>query len=390
MSENSQVFKFSLPGDTALTVVGTAHVSKESVVLVEEVIREQQPDIIAVELDSRRLETLLDPDKWKNTDLYKVIKDGNAHLLFIQLLLQSFQKKISDELGVKPGAEMLRAVELSKELGVELICIDREIRTTLKRAWASASAWSLVKVSFAMLGSLFETSSTVSKDEIEKLKEHDALSAALLEFSELLPDVKESLIDERDRYMAEKLRGLPNGKKIVAVVGAGHVPGMTIELTRTNDLNKLDEIPAKRGFFKFSGWIFPAVILILIVAGAFFGGASTSTEMVVSWILITGTFSALGALLSLAHPLSILAAFISAPLTTLHPLLAAGWFSGLSEVALNRPRVSDLERVGEDLGSLRGWWRNRVSRILLVVLFTNLGASVGAIVATTQLLRSVF
>jgi pheromone shutdown-related protein TraB len=387
MSENTQdLHTIELEGKT-ITLVGTAHVSAESVALVDKTIRERMPDVVAIELDERRLEVLKDPERWKKTDIYKSIKDGNSYILLTQLLLQSFQKKISSEIGVKPGAEMMAAYSVAKALELKSICIDRDIRTTLKRAWARASWWSITKVFFALIASIFDTKK-VSSEEIEKLKEKDVLSAALEEFSELLPDVKTSLIDERDSYMAQKLLDAP-GKNILAIVGAGHVPGMLRELYKSNSIEELDKIPEKTGLSKFSGWIFPSIIISLVVVGFFVGGKDTSTQMVLSWVLFTGGFAALGAIISLAHPISILVAFIMAPLTTLHPLLAAGWFSGMSEAYFRKPRIEDLESVSDDLNSFSGWWKNRVSRVLLVVMFSNLGAALGSVVGATSIVRSI-
>lgn len=374
-------------GVKKVLLVGTAHVSEESVSLVEQVIREVRPDAVAIELDIKRFEALSDPDRWKQTDLYKVIKDGNSYLLFTQLLLQSFQKKISQDLGVKPGAEMLAGANAAKEIGSQIICIDRDIRLTLKRAWLRASWWSVIKVFFALAASIFDPKK-VESDDIERLKEQDVLSAALEEFSTILPDVKTSLIDERDSYMAEKIRQTP-GEVIVAIVGAGHVPGITREVNRPHDLIQLEALPPKTIKSKLLSWSFPAIIFTMVVIGFFMGGGSTSQEMVESWIFITGTFAAIGALIPLGHPLSIATAFVTAPLTTLHPLLAAGWFSGLVEAMIKKPRVADLESISEDLNSIRGWFKNRVSRVLLVVMFTNLGAALGAVVGTMKLVKQL-
>jgi len=385
-ASSKDIHTLELAGKT-ITLIGTAHVSAESVTLVDRTIRERLPDLVAIELDDRRLEALKDPERWKKTDIYKSIKDGNSYVLLTQLLLQSFQKKISSELGVKPGAEMMAAYSVANSRWRRYLCIDRDIRTTLKRAWARASWWSVTKVFFALISSLFDTKS-VSADEIERLKEKDVLSAALEEFSELLPDVKTSLIDERDSYMAQKLLDA-SGNNILAIVGAGHIPGMLRELHKKNNIAELEKVPEKSGLLKLAGWIFPSVMVALVVLGFFVGGKDTSTQMVVSWILFTGGFAALGAIISLAHPLSILAAFVTAPLTTLHPLLAAGWFSGMSEAYLRRPRVEDLETVSEDLNTISGWWKNRVSRVLLVVMLSNLGAALGSILGATSIVRSI-
>jgi pheromone shutdown-related protein TraB len=374
-------------GDRTLTLVGTAHVSAESVVLVERMITDLVPDVIAIELDERRLAALQDPERWKKTDLYKLIRDGNIYVLFVQLLLQSFQKKISKDLGVKPGAEMMAAYELSQKLSIPALCIDRDIRITLKRAWARASWWSVIKVFVGLLGSLFDPQS-VEADEIERLKQEDVLSAALNEFSELLPDVKTSLIDERDAYMAQKLLE-SSGSHILAVVGAGHVPGMLKQLQRTNSIAELDSIPPKTAFSRYSGWLFPAIICVLIVLGFVYGGKETSTEMVFNWILFTGGGAGIGAALCLAHPISIVTAILAAPLTTLHPMIGVGWCCGLTESYFRKPRVEDLERVSDDLQEWSGWWRNRVGRVLLVVTFSSIGAILGTWFGATSIVRSL-
>jgi len=241
-ASSKDIHTLELAGKT-ITLIGTAHVSAESVTLVDRTIRERLPDLVAIELDDRRLEALKDPERWKKTDIYKSIKDGNSYVLLTQLLLQSFQKKISSELGVKPGAEMMAAYSVANSLGLRYLCIDRDIRITLKRAWARASWWSVTKVFFALISSLFDTKS-VSADEIERLKEKDVLSAALEEFSELLPDVKTSLIDERDSYMAQKLLDA-SGNNILAIVGAGHIPGMLRELHKKNNIAELEKVPEK-------------------------------------------------------------------------------------------------------------------------------------------------
>ncbi len=376
-----------LLGSKKVTLIGTAHISHESVALVERVIEERRPDVVAIELDSRRLHALQDPERWKQTDLYRVIRDGNSYVLLTQLILQSFQKRISKELGIQPGAEMLTAVVMAQATGARLECIDRDIRLTLKRAWARAGWWSLIKVFFALLLSFFDKNS-VDAEEIERLKKSDVLTAALEEFSALLPDVKTSLIDERDAYMAQKLRDV-SGQHIVAVVGAGHVPGMLRAIEREHDLSLLEAIPPKSPWGKRIAWAFPVIIVALIAVIARSGGKDATQELVIAWILLTGGLASLGALISFAHPLSIITAFLVAPLATLHPMLRAGWFAGLVEAYLKRPRVLDLENVGEDLVSLRGWWRNRVSHVLLVVALTNIGAAVGRIIGAIKIVRAV-
>ena len=359
-------------------LIGTAHISLKSAELAEETIREIRPDTVCVELDEERKASLLDPDRWKNTDLFKIIKEGKSYLLMAQLALAGFQKKLGNKLEVKPGEEMVRSIKAGAECGAEIICADRNVRITLKRAWASASLWTFFKIFFSFLGSLF-SNEEMSEDEIEKLKESDALQAMVDEFSDFLPGVKKSLLDERDLYLAQHIRNAP-GKKIVAVVGAAHAPGIKAHFEDSIDIEELDQIPPPKKSLKFISWGLPILILGMITYGFMTAGAETSGEMIKIWILVNGVLAALGTLIALGHPLTVITAFIAAPITSLNPTIAAGWVCGLVECFLRKPRVQDLETIGDDVSSLKGLWRNRVSKVLLVVVFANLGSSLGTFI----------
>jgi len=359
-------------------IVGTAHVSKDSADLVEKTIRERKPDTVALELCDSRYETLSNPERWKETDIYTVIKSGRAYVLMAQFALATFQKKLADEFDIRPGEEMHRAMQVSHETDSEISLVDREVRTTLKRAWAGAGFWTLLKVMFSMFASMFEKQE-ISQEQIEKLKTGGELAAAIDEFSGSLPGVKVALIDERDQYLAAKIHASP-GDTVVAVVGAAHVPGIKKVFGTDIDIAKLDEIPPPRKIFKIIGWGVPLLLLALIVTGFIVAGRETSEQMVLAWVLANGIAAALGTIIALAHPLTILTAFFAAPITSLNPTIAAGWVCGLTEAYLRKPRVIDLERVADDLTTVRGIWSNRVIKVLLVVVLANLGSSIGTFI----------
>jgi pheromone shutdown-related protein TraB len=359
-------------------IIGTAHVSKDSAELVERTIRDRDPDTVAVELCESRFESLSNPERWKETDIYTVIKSGRAYVLMAQLALSTFQKRLADEFGVRPGEEMHRAIKVSEETGAELSLVDREIRTTLKRAWATAGFWNLMKVLYQTILSTFNAQD-ISQEEIEKMKTGDELAVVLDEFSGSLPGVKVALIDERDQYLAQKILNSP-GDTVVAVVGAAHVPGIKRAFGAAIDLDVLDELPPPKKIFKLIGWGIPLLVIGLIVAGFITSGRETTEQMVMAWVLANGICAAIGTTLALAHPLTIITAFFAAPVTSLNPTIAAGWVCGLVEAWLRKPRVMDLERISDDLGSVRGIWKNRVVKVLLVVVLANLGSSIGTFI----------
>lgn len=376
IQENVDLFEFD---DKKVYLVGTAHVSSASADLVEEMIRKYRPDTVCIELCEPRFQSIQNPHRWQEMDLIQVIRNGKAYVLMSQLILASFQKKIAKKFGIEPGAEMYRAIKIADEISAKLEVIDREIRTTLKRAWASAGLWSLIKMTFSLIASMF-VSKDISEEEIERLKQGDQLAAILAEFSAYLPGVKTTLIDERDLYMSAKIRVCP-GQTILAVVGAGHVPGMKNVFDQKIDLAALEQIPPGRKSIQYISWSIPALFVALLAYGFFHSGAETTYNMAKAWVLATGALAALGTMLALAHPLTIISAFIAAPITTLNPTIAAGWVCALVEAYLRKPRVKDLENIAEDLSTFRGLWTNRACRILLIMAFANLGAMAGTFLA---------
>jgi pheromone shutdown-related protein TraB len=362
-----------------IILVGTAHVSKESARLVQSVIEEQKPDTVCVELCQSRFQAIQQKDRWQDTDIVKVIKEKKSFLLLSNLLLASFQKRIAKQFDVKPGEEMIAAINSAESTGAQIHLADREIRTTLSRTWRVMGFWSKIKLIFQLTLSLGQLDE-IKEEDIEKMKQQDVLETLLAEVGKSLPALKSILIDERDQYLAEKIRTAP-GNKIVAVVGAGHIPGIQQYWNSDIDTRALEQLPPKGKSVGILKWSIPVAIIALFIAGFFYGGKKAGTDMIAWWILANGILAGVGAIIALAHPATIISSIVAAPLTSLNPMIAAGWVSGLVEAFSRKPKVKDLERLPEDILSVRGFWKNNVTRILLVVVFTNLGSSLGTFIA---------
>ena len=374
MPYSGNVHEILLDGKKIL-LIGTAHVSQSSVDEVNTVINQVKPDTVCIELCSSRYQAMLEKDQWKNMDIFKVIREGKSFLLFANLIMTAFQKRLGLRLGVKPGSEMFEAANVAKKLNSELVLADRDVKITLQRTWRGMRFFGKMKVLVQLIASMF-VREEISKEEIEKLKESDALSEAMQMLSEQSPEMKRILIDERDQYMAEKIRQ-SMGKLVVAVVGAGHVKGLTAELENKHNLAELESVPPTGKAVAWLKWGIPALIIALIVYGFFTVDTDVSIEMIQRWVLINGTLSALGTAAAFGHPITIAVAFIAAPFTSLNPTIAAGWVAGLVEALLRKPQVRDFENLTDDITHLKGFWQNNITRILLVVIFANLGSAIG-------------
>jgi len=384
MTNNDNIHRLTFE-DKEITLIGTAHVSRESADLVVKIIEEEKSDTVCVELCESRYKAIKQKNRWQNTDLIKVIKEKKSFLLLSNLLLTSFQKKIGQKLGIKPGEEMIRAMDSADSVGAHIHLADRDIRITLSRTWRLMGLWTKMKLLAQLVTSMGEVDS-IKEEDIEKMKDKDVLETLLSEIGKTLPELRRILIDERDMYLTEKIRSAP-GKRIVAVVGAGHVPGIKRGWNEEIDLNALDELPPKGKLFSFLKWGIPALVVGLIVLGFFYAGASAGTHMIKWWVLANAVFAGLGAAIALAHPLTILSAIVASPITSLNPMIAAGWVAGLVETFIGKPKVKDFENLPADILSLKGFWKNKITRILLIVVFTNLGSSLGAFVAIPLMAR---
>ncbi|MBN1829631.1 MAG: TraB/GumN family protein [Deltaproteobacteria bacterium] len=382
--EQGTIHKVTI-GGKEIILVGTAHVSAESADLVERVIAEERPDTVCVELCPARYDALMQKTAWQETDIVKIIREKRTSLLLSQLLMASIQKKLADRFNINPGEEMIRAVKKAEEVGAAVVMADRNIRTTLLRAWRSMGFISKVRLLVEGLLSII-LPEEITEEDIEKLKERDVLEAALETVGQKMPVVKTILIDERDKYLASRIFEA-HGARIVAVVGAGHLPGILKCIGSEIDISSLETIPSKSLAGKFAAWSIVAVVIAIVIGGFFRSGGQTTFRMIELWIAVNGILAGLGAMAVLAHPLTILSSIIAAPITSLNPMVAAGWVAGLTEASLRRPRVKDFTALREDIATVRGFWKNKITRILLVVVFVNVGSALGTFVAIPLMMR---
>ena len=390
MSNTQKVL--TLNGRT-ITLIGTAHISQDSINEVTEAIKTQKPDCVAIELDQKRCDSIKNPDSWRQLDIVKVLKRGEGFLLLANLVLASFQKRMGQNVGVRPGDEMVAAMKVAEELNIPTTMVDRPIQTTLRRAWAKNSLWGKCKLLSAMISSAF-TSEKISSEEIEELKNNSEMDSMMKELSDYMPTVKEVLIDERDKYLASHIWE-SEGSNIIAILGAGHLPGVQAYLEKiaagqeSTDTTEIANIPSKTLGAKIKGWIIPAIIVILIGMGFYFGGRNKGTELVLSWVLWNGALSAIGSIIAAAHPLTILVSFIGAPITSLCPFVGVGFLTGITQAFICKPKVKDIEDLSTDAGSLKGFYKNRVLKVLLVFILSSLGSSIGTFVSGADIISKL-
>lgn len=372
--------------DKEIILIATAHVSKESALLVKQVIAEEKPDSVCIELDEGRYQNIQNPKAWENTDIVKVIKSNRVGFLLVNLALSAYQKKIARQMGNQVGGEMIQGIESAKEIGASLVMADRDIQTTFLRIWRKLTLFEKAKLIVSLVFS-FDEDKEVSELDLKELIQSDMLESVMSSMKKQFPKIGEILIHERDQYLASKIRSAP-GRKVVAVLGGAHVPGVKEEIFKEQDLGAISVVPPKSKFAKIAGWIIPIAILALITY-AFAVNIQTGLRQLSVWVLWTGVLAAGFTALSLGHPLSILTSFLAAPLTTIHPLLACGWFTGLVEAWIKKPTVQDVQNISTDIFSFKGFFRNRFLKILLVVIMANIGASIGTFIAGTNLIRNL-
>lgn len=381
--ENENITRIFLE-DREIILIGTAHVSKHSAEQVKEVIEFERPDSVCIELDEQRYQSIVDGNNWKDMDIFKVIKEKKSALLLMNLALSSFQKRIAHQFGINAGQEMIQGIESAKEIGANLVLADRNIHITFSRIWSGVGLRGKAMLLAQVIASVF-SKENISEEELEKMKSQDTINAVLSEFTEAFPRLKKPLIDERDQYLSQKIKEAP-GQKVVAVLGAAHVPGIKEEIKKEHDLARLSELPKKSKAPKLIGWLIP-ICIIAIIAYTFYSNPSAGLQQTISWVLWHGSFSALGTAIAFGHPLAIITAFVAAPITALDPITAAGWFAGAVQAYMRRPSVRDFENLSEDVFHVKGFWNNKVTRVLLVVVLANLGSSIGTFIGGADVVR---
>ncbi len=375
--------------ERTILLIGTAHISQDSVDLVQEVISQEKPDSVCIELDDKRYKALTEKKKWQSLDLKQIIKNKQLSTLMINLLMASYQKKLGAQLGVKPGAELLSATRAAEALNIPVSLCDRDVRITLRRAWKSTSFFKKGYLLATLFASLFD-STEISEEKLAEMKQKDVLSDLMDEMGNTLPDVKKVLIDERDIYLSEKIKDT-RGERLVAVVGAGHVAGImrVFKEDRSAELEEITTIPPVSKVWKFIGWSIPALIIGSLVAIGVQKGAADAGANLLYWILANGIPCAVGGILAFANPLTVLGAFAAAPITSLTPVIGAGYVAAFIQVMRTPPVVKEFETVGEDMGTVKGWWQNKLLRLFLVFLFTGLGSSVGTYIGGYEIIKNL-
>ena len=372
-----------------IILVGTAHISQESVQLVRTVIDREHPDCVCLELDDKRYQALTQKERWQSLDLREVIRKKQLSTLVISLFMASYQKRLGSKLGVMPGAELLAADQAAKERQIPVSLCDRDIRITLRRAWKSTSLWKKSYLMTSLLASLFDDTE-ISEEKLTELKKKDVLTEMMDELGDALPDLKRVLIDERDIFLAEKIKSSP-GKRLVAVVGAGHISGIIRELDNDNrqSIPEISLIPPVSTVWKVAGWGIPVLIVAALITIGINKGASVAGANFLFWSLAHGIPAALGAMIAMAHPYTTIGAFSAAPFTSLSPLIGAGYVTAFIQVMQRPPVVREFETASSDMATFRGWWRNKLLRVILVFFLTTLGSALGTWIGGYRILSDL-
>ncbi len=383
--------KIFLENGDEIILVGTAHVSQNSVEEVRSVIEEEQPDHVCIELDKGRYESKTKEQNYSNMNLTKVFKEGKTFLVLANTALASFQKKMGTQSGSAPGEEIIGASKIAEEHNIPFSLCDRDITVTLKRAWAKSNLWNKAKLIGTLLSSAFDKEE-FKPEELEELKKSDTLQEMMNELSKELPGAKSALIDERDRYLATKIMQAPGHKK-VAVIGAGHANGIvkTIEKLEkgelSTDLSDISEAPKPSKFGKIAQWIIPIALIAIIVGVGFANGFDESLRYFLIWAGTNAATTVLFSILSNAHPLNWLVAALSAPIAVLNPAIGVGMVTGIAEATLRKPKVKDFEGLSDDISSVKGWFKNRVLHAFMIFFTTSIGSMLGTFVLFPIMLK---
>lgn len=371
-------------------IVGTAHISQESTDLVRQVIEREQPDVVCVELDEQRYQTLSDQRKWEALDLRQVIRQKQLMTLVINLMLSSYQKRLGQKLGITPGTELLEATKAARELGIPVELVDRDVRITLRRAWNSMSLWEKAKLLSAGIVGMTENED-LSEETLAELRQSDILTELMQELGHFMPVLKTVLIDERDTYITQKTLAA-TGQKVVAVVGAGHMQGIrrTLEENQTTDLTPLEIVPPASKTGAYIAWGLPILLVASLVYIGVTQGAAAFSQNLIYWALASSILSAIGAIAALAHPVTIVVAFFTAPYASLNPLIGVGYIAAFAQVYMRPPTVKQLQTVGEDVTHPSLWWKNRLLRVVLVFIFTTIGNLTGTFLGASEIIRNLF
>ncbi|MCK9285974.1 MAG: TraB/GumN family protein [Sphaerochaetaceae bacterium] len=376
-----------------ITLLGTAHVSQDSVNEVAATIEELQPDRVCVELDVGRYTSKTQNKGWEELNLKSVLKENKGFLMLANMALSSYQKRLGDQMGVKPGDEILGAISLANEKNIPVSFCDREIQITFKRAWRLSNFWNKMKLISVLISSIF-SNEKISNEDIEKIKETDILQSMLEEMAQELPTIKKVLIDERDQYLATSIYQA-EGQNIVAVVGAGHVPGLVAYMQQLDakqtepDTEEITYIPKASSAGKIFSWVIIIALLGIIALGFVRSGWEDGLMMFLYWFALNASLTGIAALISLAHPVTIIVSMLAAPVTALNPTIGVGMVAGIIEASVRKPRVKDFEHLTDDIQKFKGWFKNRIIHTLMIFMTTSIFASIGTFIAFPVLISKL-
>ena len=390
MTASNDIIRINISPEREIILLGTAHISRESVDLVRSTIVAEKPDSVCVELDENRLKALEDGDRWKNLDIKNVLKKRQMSSLIVNLALASYQKRMGESTGVEPGSELKAAVEETRNCNANLVLADRDVKITLRRSWASTPFFRKFRLLAALLGSIFETEK-ISEEELSKMREQDTLSVMMDDFGKAFPEIKQILISERDQFLAGRILKA-EGKKVLAVVGAGHLQGIKSTIESKQEIppeEELCKIPPPSHLGTIVCWGIPAAIVLSLVYIGIKLGPSAFADNAFFWALATGLPAAFGAACALAHPLAILAALFLAPITTLHPLIGVGMFTAFIQAYFCPPRVYEMETAADDIWKPSQWWKNRFTRVFLAFIFPGLPTTIGSFIGIGKIVKTI-
>ncbi len=376
--------------DREIIIIGTAHISRQSADTVREVIEAEKPDTVCIELDAQRYKALSEKKRWESLDLKNLIKEKQLSTLIVNILLSSYQKKLGEKLGVMPGTELLEAAKTANENNIPISLCDREIRITLRRAWNSMSFWQKIKLMSGGFAGIFEKQE-LTEEKLQEIRQKDVVSELMAELGKTMPVLKRVLLDERDTYLAQKIYK-SDGKKIVAVVGAGHVNGIiqAINEKRNIDLTSIEVVPPSSPWVKIIGWGIPAIIVASILLIGYNKGLGAASDNSIYWFLANGIPSAIGAIIALAHPITIIAVFFAAPFTSLTPVIGAGYVAAFIQAYYRPPVVKEIQDVADDVNKPLMWWKNKLLRVILVFILSSLGSLLGTYLGAYKIISNLF
>jgi len=383
---NENIIKINYK-DKEIYLIKTAHISKTSIDDVTNTFNDINPDTICIELDKDRYESLKNKKSWADTDIFKIIKNKQVGYLMVNLILANFQKRMAKSLDTNSGGEMMEGIKLADEYHKNLVLADRSVKTTFSRIWSKLHFLEKCKLLATIIASIFDNEE-ISEEELSSLKEADALESALKDVSKEFPTVKEVLVDERDKYLADKIKKAP-GNKIIAIIGAAHSLGIQKYINDEYDINEFEKIEKHISLSSIIKWFIPLFIVFMILF-TLIQNKDMGIDQIKSWVLYNGIFCALGTIIAGGHPITILVGFISAPITSLSPLLTAGFFTAITESYFRKPQVKDFENMSSDTQSIKGFWKNKVTRIFLVFLLSSLFSSLATFISGADIFKNFF